>query len=193
MALKHLPINAILRFGEWTKSQGAKSGEKRRCKICRLHTARNARTKSGQLRSYTAETNHTVFDTQLSAESAKCQCSNAGLQSVQLREWRKATSMLFTFAHLLCLGARRCVQVRRLLLGFWVVLINPSLAVCDYSGLLSWVIFKPLWNHLARADTIILPLFALQAMHEFAGQRRVFRSSSKTQITPPTCYKLHGY
>ena len=40
----------------------------------------------------------TPFSTQLSAESAKCQCSNAGLQSVQLRECRKATSMLFTFA-----------------------------------------------------------------------------------------------
>lgn len=128
----------------------------------------------------------------------RAQSANAVMPAYSLYNSANAEKQQACFSHLhnlglLCLSARRCVQVRRLLLGFWVVLINPSLAVCDYSGLLSWVFFKPLWKHLARADTIILLLFALQAMTEFAGQRRVFRSSSKTQITSPTCYKLHGY
>jgi hypothetical protein len=136
---------------------------------------------SEQVYSHSGETNplnstfQVNFTIHFPTDSVRRHCSNVGLQfilveqihNVQLLERQKNNE--HALHHLsecvLALGGGEwALPLRQLLLGFWVVPVNPQLITCGYLQKEFWASFKPPLKVLAHSDMILLQPYSKQEM-----------------------------
>lgn len=138
------------------------------------------------------------------ANAVRCQRNKGALQFVlvqqshiaQFRERRKDERATHIWANSSCLiwtWRLWALPLRRLLLGFWVVPVNPRLISCDYLREFC-ISFNPLLSILHVLTCSSCSSLSRQNTNLAVTIRSDFPSelSQLTQIIFSTCYQLHG-